>query len=57
VPSAYKVPRPSGDRVLPNRLQGHDVEGALMSGGRHYMGGAAFAVPGQSRYSAAVAHG
>jgi hypothetical protein len=45
---------PSGDRMLPNRLQGHDVEGALMGGGQHYTGGAAFAVPGQSRYSAAA---
>ncbi|MDT5111246.1 MAG: hypothetical protein QOE20_3136 [Mycobacterium sp.] len=25
-----------------------------MGGGQHYMGGAAFAVPGQSRYSAAA---
>jgi hypothetical protein len=33
---------------------GHDVEGALMSGGQHYRGGAASAVPGQSRYSDAA---
>jgi hypothetical protein len=49
VPSAHKVPRPSGDRMLPNRLQGHDVEGALVSGGQHDRGGAAFAVPGRSK--------
>src|ERR1700694_3301597 len=32
------------DGVLPERLQGHHVEGALVGGGQHYRGGAAFAV-------------
>ena len=38
MPHGYKVPRSSGDRVLPKRLQGHDVEGALMSAGQHHKG-------------------
>jgi hypothetical protein len=49
-----ECPHPSGDRVLPNRHQGHHVEGAPMSGGQHHRGGAAVTVAGQPRYSAAA---